>query len=245
MSKGINPVLLIQLLLQYNEPQKEGVARNFVFNKNHRMRVHKETADEVSRRKSVLNPATMDKTRNYLYELLREQLKDRIGKVWIDPAFKKIAVPINMTASQDGYGTLPIGSRVDIPEGKFIRAFTYWEKVDDIDLSCFAIDRNGRKEEFSWRNMYAKQSEAIAFSGDQTRGFEGGSEYLDINIEAFKREYPQYKYIVFCNNVYTSSGAFNKCFCKAGFMIREEDPKKIPIWKGERINGDLLQEENR
>ena len=81
--------------------------------------------------------------------------------------------------------------------------------------------------------MYSKQGQDIAFSGDQTSGYKGGSEYLDINVERFKASHPDFRYIVFCNNVYSGIN-FDQCYCKAGFMIREENPDMILPWKGER-----------
>ena len=80
---------------------------------------------------------------------------------------------------------------------KKLRAFTYWEKVDDIDLSCFGLTDDGRRIEFSWRTMAGNQSDAITYSGDETSGYKGGSEYFDIKLEEFKKMYPAVKYIVF------------------------------------------------
>lgn len=235
---GVNPVVLIQLLMQYhNSYRREGAvlpnARTFVFNRNHRLIVHKETPEEVRRRRSILGFSTITQSETSIRNLLKKSLKGKVGKVWIDPKMKNIAVPMQMSTGEAGYGILPTGSRMDIPEGKFIRAFTYWERVNDIDLSCFAITEDGRQEEFSWRNMYDKQGEEITYSGDQTSGYHGGSEYFDVDIDLFRKKHPGYRYVVFCNNVYSGIN-FSQCDCKAGYMIRETDPKDVPAWKGER-----------
>lgn len=66
------------------------------------------------------------------------------------------------------------------------------------------------------------RSGAITYSGDETSGYHGGSEYFDINIPEFKALYPEYRYLIFCNNVYSGSN-FNNCFCKAGYMLRDRD----------------------
>ena len=118
-----------------------------------------------------------------------------------------------------GVGTLPRGSRLPIPEGKKIRAFTYWERVDDIDLSAFALLDAGEQIEFSWRTFYGGRS--IAFSGDQTSGYHGGSEYFDVDIDLFREEYDT-RYLVFCDNVY-SDAPFSACTCRAGFMMRDTE----------------------
>jgi len=236
----VNPVVLIQLLMQYHSTQNSRIPRTFIFSKNNRLHIHKETDEEVRKRKSFLSMSKITASEEAIQKILKKSLHGKVGKVFISPEMKKIAVPLQTATGQTGYGILPTGSRIDIPEGTFVRAFTYWEKVNDIDLSCFAIDANGNQEEFSWRNMYRKQNADITFSGDQTSGYNGGSEYLDINIDLFKKNRPNYRYLVFCNNVY-SNLTFDKCECFAGFMIRDEDPKKVPLWKGEAgSSGNVL-----
>ena len=55
----------------------------------------------------------------------------------------------------------------------------------------------------------------------------GGSEYFDIDFDTVRREYPNLKYMVFCNNVY-SGCTFNECVCRAGWMSRDiEDSGEI------------------
>ena len=99
--------------------------------------------------------------------------------------------------------------------------FTYWEKVDDIDLSVTGITEDGEQMEFSWRTMYGRQSKEIAYSGDQTSGYNGGSEYFDVDVDAFKKKYPTVKYLVFANNIFSYS-TFKQCVCRAGYMVRDK-----------------------
>ena len=231
---GVNPVVLIQLLQQYSHPEDfvaTGRGRTFTFNRNHRTFVHRESLEEISKRKSYLPSHTTYMAANKIRDILRKSLSGRLGKVYIDTSMTKIAVPIDISTGNSGYGVLPTGSRISIPDGKFVRAFTYWEKVNDIDLSCFALDSDFNQIEFSWRTMSQNQSSYLTFSGDQTSGFNGGSEYFDINIDEMRHKNPNYRYIVFCNNVY-SGAKFNTCICKAGFMVRET--QNLTKWKGER-----------
>ena len=231
--KNLNPIVLLQLMMQYNDDSPDESTRIFMFNRNYRIRIHHETDEESKKRKSRLSSETKQTAKKVTKELLKKSLKGQLGKVWVDPKMKKIAVPLEMATGNSGYGVLPTGSRIDIPEGQFIRAFTYWWGVNDIDISVFAITLDGRQEEFSWRNMWNKQSHEIAFSGDQTSGYEGGCEYFDIDFELFHKNHPDFRYLIFCNNVYSGID-FSKCNCFAGFMIREQDPHDVPIWKGER-----------
>lgn len=220
MSK-VNPIILLQMMMHYHNYKDDRTNRSFAFTKNNRLRVHKETDDELKKRKSFVPKTVRSVAEMEFKSLLKDALKDRVGKVYMDDPdqLKKLAVPLNAGVGDSGYGILATGSRIKIPEGKVIRAFTYWEKVNDIDLSCFAMDEEGNREEFSWRNMWSKQCREIAYSGDQTNGYNGGSEYFDINIDYFKTFHPGFRYIVFCDNVY-SGVTFKKCVAKAGFMIR-------------------------
>lgn len=233
--KKFNPVVLIQLMLKYreriNDPKDCFMPRSFVFSRNNKLRVHKETSEEVAKRKSVVSlPKTMAAL-DSINTILKKSLRGRIDRVYIDPNMFKIAVPIDMANGESGFGVLPTGSRIKIPDGKFVRAFTYWEKVNDIDLSCFAINKNGDRQEFSWRNMYRQQGTDITYSGDQTSGYNGGSEYFDIDIDSFRENHSDFQYVVFCNNVYSGIN-FHDCECRAGFMVRGD--QNVPCWKGER-----------
>ena len=217
-NKGI---LLLQLLQQYSYYGKEG-ARTFLFTKYEKLRRHTETDEEKARRKSEIPEVLLPALVSVIRDNLRQVYKNRLGKVYLDEKMKMMALPLQETASQGGFGVLPKGSRLPLPEGKKIRAFTYWERVDDIDLSVIALGDKGEQMEFSWRMRYENQNEAITFSGDQTSGFDGGSEFYDIQFAEFKKKYPRCHYLVFCNNVFSLS-SFKDCICRAGYMMRDEE----------------------
>lgn len=221
-----NAIVLIQLLMQYENYVAEG-ARAFRFTRHRLMKVHTETEKEQAHRKSALTPVAVDLLTTVIREKLAELLKDRLPRVYISPEMYKVALPIGEDTSSAGYGVLPKGTRVPIKLGKKLRAFTYWEKVDDIDLSCIGITGDGRAIEFSWRTMYYNQSKAITYSGDETSGYKGGSEFFDIILEDFRRDYPNVRYIVLNNNVF-SCLTFRECVCRAGCMMRDiEDSGEI------------------
>lgn len=219
----VNPILLIQMMMHYGAYRTD--ARTFRFAKNNRMRVHEETPEECEKRKSIVDESVRAYASKEIRNLLQDTLRDRIGGVWMQHPGKvrKIAIPTMASTGENGFGVMSTGSSIPIPEGKKIRAFTYWEKVNDIDLSCFGLTERGEQREFSWRNMYDNQSNAITFSGDQTSGYNGGSEYFDIDLDEVRRMYPQFRYIVFCDNIYTGGGTihFKDCKAKAGFMTRD------------------------
>ena len=219
--KDCSVLILLQLLFRY-ESVSQGKGRTFRFSRHNLLKVHTETPQEQDRRQSRLSEEQIKTLKSVIRSTLSERLKNRLGKVYVDPVMKNYALPLSESTSQGGFGVLSKGSRIHIGEGKKLRVFTYWERVNDIDLSVFTLTEDGRKKEFSWRTMAAQQSGAITFSGDETSGYHGGSEYFDINIPEFKEQYPEYRYLVFCNNVFTGI-TFSKCFCKAGYMLRDEE----------------------
>lgn len=219
--KDCSVLILLQLLFRY-ESVSQGKGRTFRFSRHNLLKVHTETPKEQDRRQSRLSEEQIKTLKSVIWSTLSERLKNRLGKVYVGPVMKNYALPLSESTSQGGFGVLSKGSRIHIGEGKKLRVFTYWERVNDIDLSVFALTEDGRKKEFSWRTMAAQQSGAITFSGDETSGYHGGSEYFDINIPEFKEQYPEYRYLVFCNNVFTGI-TFSKCFCKAGYMLRDEE----------------------
>ena len=214
-----NPLVIIQLQNMFRE-YNEG-PRTFRYIRHNRVRTFNERE-----RKHFLPKETRDLVVTSLEDKLKASLSGKAGKVYIAPGMEKIAVPVNLSAGESGFGIMPTGSRIPLPEGKKIRAFTYWEKVNDIDLSCFGIS-DERRVEFSWRTMRYQQSQAVTYSGDETSGYNGGSEYFDIDLDAMKEEYPDVNYIIFCNNVY-SDVDFSECVCRAGWMARDtEDSGEI------------------
>ncbi|MBR2431736.1 MAG: hypothetical protein IKB23_02360, partial [Clostridia bacterium] len=78
-----------------------------------------------------------------------------------------------------------------------------------------------------WATMRDLSEECIVFSGDQTSGYEGGSEFFDLNLALFKKKYRDVRYVIFTNNAY-SPVPFSECVCRAGYMLRDiEDSGEV------------------
>ena len=214
-----NVIILLQLYFDY-ALSGQAERRTFRFARYSMLCRHRATDEEMARRKTVLSREIRANAQAVIVERLRELLKGRLGKVYFDPQLNGLAVPLQEGTSLGGFGALPRGSRLPLPDGKILRAFTYWERVNDIDLSVIGICRDGSRKEFSWRTMASSQSAAITFSGDVTRGYNGGSEYFDVDIGRFCEMYPQVRYLVFCDNVFSGS-PFQECLCTAGYMLRD------------------------
>lgn len=184
-------LILLQLLFRYEGVQRKD-GRIFKFTQHNLMKVHYETPEESKKCQSRLTEEQVKEIGKMIRSKLSEKLRNRLGKVYIEPSMKNYTLPLAENTSQGGLGVLSKGSRISIDEGKKLRAFTYWEKVNDIDLSVFALTEDGNRREFSWRTMSRHQSGAITYSGDETSGYLGGSEYFDINLPEFKAQYSEY-----------------------------------------------------
>ena len=219
-----NALVLYQQLLAYASYDHSGAARNFTFTRHNMVRTHHETDEERTRRRSLLSFSMTEMVRSRMDDRLREVLTGRLGRVYVSPAMDRMALPISESAAQNGFGRLARGSRVPVgaTEDTKIRLFTYWEKVDDIDLSLLAITRDGGIVEYSWRSMWEKKQNTITFSGDQTAGFNGGSEYFDVNVAKYRAEHPDHRWLVCCDHVF-SRIPFSKLVCRAGYMVRADD----------------------
>lgn len=218
---GLKLILLIQMLRQYRHYHTN--KRIFKFVRHHLLTTHKETDEEAEARKSVVDESIRSSLEAHLLDMLKENLAAHaIGKVYVEKGMEKLSLPMQVATGASGLGVLPTGSRMRIPEGDKLRCFTYWEEVDDIDLACFGLQENGTKQiEFSWRTAWDSADEDVVFSGDETSGFYGGSEYFDVNIPELRKKYPDLRYLVFTDNVYTGID-FDDVVCSAGYMIREE-----------------------
>ena len=215
-----NTIVLLQLMFHYYS--KPVPYRSFKFIKYGMMRKHDETNAEMMRRRTLPAKRDRDAAASAIRAKLEKVLSGRLGKVYIDPKMKRVALPVQEGAGQGGFGTLSKGSRIPLPEGKKIRGCTYWEKVNDIDLSVIGLDGDLHQTEFSWRTMAAMQSSAITYSGDQTSGYSGGSEFFDVDPDQVKKLYPKLRYLIFCNNIYTGGcKGFKNIVCRAGYMLRD------------------------
>ncbi len=214
-----NAIILIQLIMQYATYEAD-TARTFKFTRYNRLRVHEETEEEQEKRRTALSSEKVNMLLDAMRNRLKTLLGGKLGKIYISPDMYNVALPLQENTASGGYGVLPKGSRLPVAKGMKIRAFTYWKEVNDIDLSVIGLTADGSQREFSWRTMYGCQSEELTYSGDQTSGYNGGSEYFDLDIPLFRRKYPEIQYLIFCNNVY-SDKTFAECYCKAGYMLRD------------------------
>lgn len=155
-------------------------------------------------------------------EVLVEKFKNNppLGKVYLDPKLKNYTVPFSQRSASKALVTIPRGSKIDLPPGKILRFFLYWQEGDlrtDIDLSALALDADsGQKLTVAYYNLKEK---GIYHSGDITSAPEGASEFIDIDISQCKSQ--GIRYLMMSVNSFTQQAYSDLPQCFAGWMVRK------------------------
>ena len=223
-----NPIVLYQLISGLLN-DSEG-SRSFVFTQDKRVKTHVETDYEALWRKSRLNKSTTDLVRKICVDKINEYYKNlpSLGKIYVDPAFEKVAVPVNTSACGKGIDVLPTGSRVPC-HGDYIRTFVYWKDAFDIDSSLMLVKDTGEIQTRGWFNYGTYNCPVARFSGDITGP--KGSEYFDVDLRAASKA--GYKYIVQTFHGYNSDLSSGEIY--AGYQVKGDlqtkawDPKNIEM----------------
>lgn len=224
-----NPIVLYQLVLSMSEDSSK--ARTFKFYKNNKMKSHVETDYETRWRKSRLNESTCKFLHDASLQAIFNYYKatPSLGKIYLDDAFYKLAVPMNTTASTKGIDTLPTGSRMRIASDK-VRTFVHWKKAFDIDASITAYKANGDSRNMYFGNYSSKPfGNAVLFSGDDRSS--SGAEFFDIDLDAMRAQ--GFTKIVYAINGYGDNFNSGEIFCgyqvKEDFRTRAWDAKNIEM----------------
>ncbi|WP_420231542.1 TerD family protein [Pseudomonas sp. ABY48] len=144
-----------------------------------------------------------------------------LGRCFIDPALREYRVPLAQRAASKSLRTLVRGSRLPMPDTRFIRLFLWWKngrERTDIDLSAAFFDVN-----FVFMQTvayYNLKGFGGYHSGDIVDAPHGASEFIDLDIDALVEK--GIRYVVTSINSYTeqSYGDLPECF--AGWMARAD-----------------------
>ncbi len=144
-----------------------------------------------------------------------------LGRCFIDPALREYRVPLAQRAASKSLRTLVRGSRLPMPDTRFIRLFLWWKngrERTDIDLSAAFFDAN-----FVFMQTvayYNLKGFGGYHSGDIVDAPHGASEFIDLDIDALVEK--GIRYVVTSINSYTeqSYGDLPECF--TGWMARAD-----------------------
>lgn len=159
--------------------------------------------------------------------------KEGLGKVYISKDMYDYVMPMTQRSASKALKTIPRGSKVKISDDtKIIRSFIWWKNGSgstDIDLSALMLDKDfNYVGHVSYTNLrygssYGDSSYyASVHSGDIVDAPDGASEFIDIDIDAMKKQNSNVRYIVTNVFSYTKQNFCDLPECFAGWMERSE-----------------------
>lgn len=145
--------------------------------------------------------------------------KESLGKVYIDPALQRVAIPFGLRSASKG-NVMGRGSRLTwADDTNFLRFFIWWKDGayrTDIDLSAtFYNDKFSYVNAITYYNLRGK---GAVHSGDITSAPNGASEFIDIDIEELRSRGIRYVSMTLHNYTGQNYDELPECF--AGFMER-------------------------
>lgn len=161
--------------------------------------------------------------------MIKTELLDRfskqesLGKVYIDPELKNVLVPFSQRSASSSLVNIPRGSRMKINENTpFLRLYTYWKASVDIDLGAVMLDKNFREiGHLSYYNLSSFGKSV--HSGDIRDGSHGATEFIDLDLKAFRAKGIKY---VIINLISYTGQKFSELECFAGYMERDMPSQK-------------------
>ncbi|UFP99180.1 TerD family protein [Pseudomonas fitomaticsae] len=144
-----------------------------------------------------------------------------LGRCYIDPELHEYRVPLAQRSSSKSLRTLVRGSRLPMPDTRFIRLFLWWKNGrsrTDIDLSAAFFDAN-----FVFRETvayYNLRDYGGCHSGDIVDAPEGASEFIDLDLDVLVEK--GIRYVVTSINSYTQQPYCDLPECFAGWMARTD-----------------------
>jgi hypothetical protein len=144
-----------------------------------------------------------------------------LGRCFIDPALRDYRVPLAQRASSKSLRTLVRGSRLPMPDTRFIRLFLWWKngrERTDIDLSAAFFDAN-----FVFTQTvayYDLKGFGGYHSGDIVDAPNGASEFIDLDLDVLVGK--GIRYVVTSINSFTEQPYCDLPECFAGWMARAD-----------------------
>ena len=144
-----------------------------------------------------------------------------LGHCFIDRALSEYRVPLAQRAASKSLRTLVRGSRLPIPDTRFIRLFLWWKNGrgrTDIDLSATFFDANFVfKQTVAYYNL---RDFGGYHSGDIVDAPAGASEFIDLDLDILVEK--GIRYVVTSINSFTEQSYCDLPECFAGWMARSD-----------------------
>jgi len=144
-----------------------------------------------------------------------------LGRCYIDPALAHMRAPLAQRSASRALRTLVRGSRLPLPDTRFIRLFLWWSngrQRTDIDLSAAFFDR-----EFVFRDVvayYNLRGYGGHHSGDIVDAPQGAAEFIDLDLQRLRGL--GLRFVVVSIHSYTEQPYCDLPECFAGWMARSD-----------------------
>lgn len=153
--------------------------------------------------------------------ITRFALLPPLGRCFVDPALREYLVPLSQRAAAKSLRTLVRGSRLPMPDTRFIRLFLWWKNGrdrTDIDLSAAFFDTDFVfQEAVAYYNL---KSYGGYHSGDIVDAPNGAAEFIDLDLDALVKK--GVRYVVTSLNSFTRQPYCDLPECFAGWMARAD-----------------------
>ena len=156
-------------------------------------------------------------------DALRERFAQRppLGRCHVDPALAQSVVPLAQRSASRALRTLVRGSRLPLPDTRYIRLFLWWKNGShrtDIDLSAAFYDVHyTHQKTVAYYNLHDAGGH---HSGDIVDAPQGASEFIDLDLERLRAD--GIRFVVTAIMSFTEQPYCDLPECFAGWMARSD-----------------------
>lgn len=223
----IRSTQILWQLLKVSNRLSDHENRVFNYVTDNRLVTFTEDDEKYTRRTTVMRKIYVTYLKDRIVSQLKKLYKESgtLGKVFVHNPDKlsNVGLTLSTATSSNTLNFVPTGTKIDIPKDKIIRAFTSWRAVDDLDICAKLIHEDGEEVNVYFNNARTYKDDGILFSGDETRGFEGGVEYFDVDINKLRES--GYKYMTIVSIIFSTKEGepykFDEVEAYGGYMLRD------------------------
>ncbi|ATE72212.1 TerD family protein [Lysobacter capsici] len=174
-------------------------------------------------RRAPIDPAVLNEVIALCRGALLARFAQRapLGRCYVDPALADMRVPLVQRSASRALRTLVRGSRLPLPDTRFIRLFLWWtngRERTDIDLSAAFFDRD-----FVFRDVvayYNLKGYGGHHSGDIVDAPQGAAEFIDLDLARLREL--GLRFVVVSIHSFTNQPYCDLPECFAGWMARSD-----------------------
>ena len=173
--------------------------------------------------RAPLDSHLADRISDIAEDALRRRFAERepLGSVYVDPALTDYTVPLAQRAAARSFRTVARGSRLPLPDARYVRLFLWWKNGrdrTDVDLSATLFDADFRYVDVL--SYYSLKSWGGVHSGDIVDAPDGAAEFIDLDLQTLRER--RVRYVSASLASFTSQPYCDLPECFAGWMARSK-----------------------